>query len=126
MLPSQALPVKTSTIASKMGQVDAILNYDYDSLFEDYLVKAGVRFTAVCDENAKIRRGSLPIYHVHGDLKRGGGPKTRIILAEDDYHEDLVAPYSWSNMLQSSLLTRSTCIFVGTSMTDPNLRRLRE
>ena len=61
---------------------------------------------------------------MHGYLKRGGGPKTRIILAEDDYHEELVAPYSWSNMLQSSLLTRSTCIFVGTSMTDPNLRRL--
>jgi hypothetical protein len=123
-LTDSPLIKELAAVVSKMGQVNAILNYNYDSLFEDYLEKAGVRFTAVCDEGQRIRRGSLPIYHVHGYLKRGGGPKTRIILAEDDYHEDLVAPYSWSNMLQSSLLTRSTCIFVGTSMTDPNLRRL--
>lgn len=104
--------------------VHAVVNYNYDSVFEDYLASKGIRFTVLWGEQQRARRGSLPVYHVHGYLKRGGGPKTRIILAEDDYHEELVAPYSWSNLLQSSLLLQSTCVFVGTSMTDPNLRRL--
>lgn len=106
------------------GCVQAVVNYNYDSLFEESLSAKGVRFTVLLDAQQPIKRGFLPVYHVHGYLKRGGGPKTRIVLAENDYHEDLVAPYSWSNLLQSSFLMRSTCMFIGTSMTDPSLRRL--
>jgi hypothetical protein len=104
--------------------VQAVVNYNYDSIFEDYLISKSVRFTVLSDVHQRIKPGTLPIYHVHGYLKQGGGPKTGIVLSEDDYHAELMAPYSWSNLVQSSFLTRSTCVFVGTSMTDPNLRRL--
>jgi SIR2-like domain len=111
-------------LCTEEGCVQAVVNYNYDSTFEDSLEARAVRFTVVFDSQQTVTRGSLPIYHVHGYLKRGGGPKARIVLAEDDYHEELVAPYSWSNLLQSSLLLRSTCVFVDTSLTDPNLRRI--
>jgi hypothetical protein len=104
--------------------VRLVVNYNYDSVFEDALSAKAMHFTVVSDAQRSAKRGSLPIYHVHGYLKRGGGPKSRVILAEDDYHQELVAPYSWSNLIQSALLMESTCLFVGTSMTDPNLRRL--
>ena len=112
------------TLCADVGRVRAVINYNYDSVFEDSLSARSIRFTVLADAQQSIKRESLPIYHVHGYLKRGGGPKTRIILAEDDYHEELVAPYSWANLVQSSFLIASTCVFVGTSMTDPNLRRL--
>jgi hypothetical protein len=114
---------RLSTLCAN-GCVQAVVNYNYDSVFEESLSVKAVRFTVLTDAQQAIKRGFLPVYHVHGYLKRGGGPKTRIVLAENDYHEDLVAPYSWSNLLQSSFLMRSTCVFIGTSMTDPNLRRL--
>jgi hypothetical protein len=106
------------------GCVQAIVNYNYDSVFEDFLSAQSVRYKVLYDSQQQGRPGFLPIYHVHGYLKRGGGPKTTIVLAEDDYHQQLDLPYSWANLLQSSFLIGSTCLFVGTSLTDPNLRRL--
>lgn len=120
---SQLIDCLTALCAEE-GRVKVVVNYNYDSIFEDALSTKSLSFTVVSDAQGGIKRGSLPIYHVHGYLKRGGGPKTRVILAEDDYHQELVASYSWSNLIQSSLLMQSTCVFIGTSMTDPNLRRL--
>jgi hypothetical protein len=115
---------RLGALCAERTSVQAVVSYNYDSVLEEFLETKGIRFTVLSGEEQHLKPGSLPIYHVHGYLKRGGGPKTRIVLAEDDYYQDLVAPYSWSNLLQSSLLIRSTCLFVGTSMTDPNLRRL--
>jgi SIR2-like domain len=33
-------------------------------------------------------------------------------------------PYSWANLVQMSLLLSQSCLFVGVSLTDPNIRRL--
>jgi hypothetical protein len=33
-------------------------------------------------------------------------------------------PFSWSNLIQLSKLTQNTCLLVGISLTDPNMRRL--
>src|SRR3712207_4187965 len=33
-------------------------------------------------------------------------------------------PFSWSNIIQLNLLREVTCVMVGLSLTDPNLRRL--
>jgi SIR2-like domain len=47
----------------------------------------------------------------------------RLVLSEEDYHQLYSNPYSWANLIQLSLLMTYTCLFVGVSLTDPNIRR---
>lgn len=103
-----------------------IINYNYDDLFEKYLMKNAVRYYLLWAEKTMKNhiREAIPVYHPHGYKKRKGGPVTEIILTESDYFRASVEPYSWGNLVQSKALSNSTCVFVGTSMTDPNLRRM--
>ena len=74
----------------------------------------------------KNESSELPIYHVHGFLPRHEKiPKDReIIFSEDAYHGQFIDPFSWSNLIQLNKLSQNTCLFIGLSLTDPNLRRL--
>jgi SIR2-like domain len=102
----------------------AILNYNYDDTFEEYLTRHRVRFRIVWERSRRGDQRARPVYHVHGYLKRGGGPTTPLMLAEEEYHEETSAPFSWANLVQTTLLSSTTCLFIGNSLTDPNLRRL--
>ena len=68
------------------------------------------------------------IFHPHGYLPRRGRSYARrsrdIVLSEDDYHSLYSSPYSWANIVQLFLLLGHVALFVGCSLTDPNLRRL--
>jgi hypothetical protein len=46
------------------------------------------------------------------------------VFSEDAYHSQFIDPFSWSNLIQLNKLTQNTCLLVGISLTDPNLRRL--
>ena len=69
----------------------------------------------------------LNIYHVHGYLPSEHEKRTKnpnLIFSEEDYHRVYRDSYSWSNLVQLSALRENTCLFIGSSLTDPNLRRL--
>lgn len=104
--------------------IQAVVNTNYDSLFESYLDEKHVPFSVIWAADCKCRVGSLPLYHPHGYMKWAGGPVAPLVLAEEDYLLHSNQPYYWPNVTQLSLLSRSTCTFVGHSLTDPNLRRL--
>ncbi|MBI3016010.1 MAG: SIR2 family protein, partial [Candidatus Tectomicrobia bacterium] len=65
----------------------------------------------------------LPVVHPHGYLRLGGGPVTQLVLGEDDYFQHSRTPYAWPDVILIGYLSQSTCVFVGSSMTDPNVRR---
>jgi len=69
---------------------------------------------------------SFPFYHVHGYLPRSGRipADSEMVFSEDAYHSQFIDPFSWSNLIQLTKLTQNTCLFVGISLTDPNMRRL--
>ena len=69
---------------------------------------------------------AFPIYHVHGFIPYDNSQiiKSVPILSEEEYHRVYANSYNWSNVEQIHALSRTTCIFIGLSMTDPNLRRL--
>ena len=49
-----------------------------------------------------------------------------LIFSESGYHRMYSNPYHWSNLIQLSTLKENTCIMIGLSLDDPNLRRLLE
>lgn len=106
--------------------LDSIITFNFDSLIEEHLDAQNVRNKPIHSEAVKHRSDELPIYHVHGYLPRGGKIRsgTEIVFSEDAYHSQFIDPFSWSNLVQLTKLTQNTCLFVGLSLTDPNLRRL--
>ena len=46
------------------------------------------------------------------------------VLSEDEYHREYAEPFRWSNVVQTSLLSRHASLFIGISLADPNHRRL--
>lgn len=47
-----------------------------------------------------------------------------LVFSEEDYHELYRDVYSWSNLTQLNAFRETTCLFIGCSLEDPNLRRL--
>jgi hypothetical protein len=106
--------------------LDSIVTFNFDGLIEENLTRANIRNRAIYTEAIKHDPNELAVYHVHGYLPRTGDipQETEIVFSEDAYHSQFIDPFSWSNLIQLTKLTQNTCLFVGVSLTDPNLRRL--
>lgn len=116
-----------------------IISYNYDNFLEQYLdkyFKGQPNFEVIYDETG-ITETSIPIYHVHGFLpftndsilkgnhhKIDSKYKDSIKLTEDNYYYLYNNPYSWQIVTQLEIFRNSTCLFIGCSLTDPNIRRL--
>lgn len=114
-------------IERMMNNLDSIITYNFDDLLDKYLEKNGSReIKTIYDTGMQPEEGQLPIYHVHGFLPREGelNSKYKITLSEELYHELYTDIYCWNNIIQINKFTNNTCLFIGTSLTDPNLRRL--
>ncbi|WP_312137876.1 SIR2 family protein, partial [Sphingobacterium sp.] len=68
----------------------------------------------------------ISIYHVHGYLPRTGNlnDSNKITFGESVYHQQYTNMYSWNNIVQINKFRENNCLFIGTSLTDPNTRRL--
>lgn len=111
--------------------VKAITNYNFDDLIEDSLNSVGVKCKPIFNDNSFPEKSELGIYHVHGFLPRNpeiheGIRDSLLIFSEKNYHTIMQDPYNWSNLTQLNFFRENTCLFIGQSGTDPNLRRLLE
>lgn len=106
--------------------LDSIISFNFDALIEENLTAAKIPNVAISTEAVKHKPNELPIYHVHGFLPRKGKIQedAEIVFSEDAYHSQFLDPFSWSNLIQLTKYSQTTCLFVGVSLTDPNLRRL--
>jgi hypothetical protein len=106
--------------------LDSILTYNFDGLIEENLAKAKIPNKAIFSDAVSHSANVLPIYHVHGYLPRDGAIpiESAIVFAEDAYHTQFIDPFSWSNLIQLNKWTENVCLFIGISLTDPNMRRL--
>lgn len=106
--------------------LDSIITFNFDGLIGENLTKSAVRNRAIYTEAITHDSNELPVYHVHGYLPREGEvpEDADIVFSEDAYHTRFIDSFSWSNLVQLNKLTQNTCLFIGVSLTDPNLRRL--
>lgn len=108
------------------NSLNSIITFNFDDLIEQSLQKQQIKFKSIFKEGQKAERSELPVYHVHGFLPRQEtlGEESEIVFSEDAYHSQFIDPFSWSNLIQLNLLSHNVCLFVGLSLSDPNLRRL--
>jgi len=106
--------------------LNSIITFNFDDLIECNLEKNRIKHRPIFAEGQRALNSEIPIYHPHGFL-----PKTQklteqneIVFSEDAYHSQFIEPFSWSNLVQLNHLNNNTCLLVGISLTDPNLRRL--
>jgi hypothetical protein len=108
----------------------AVVTYNFDDLLETELTRREVDHCVVLSDEDDPLPHQLPIYHVHGFLPRKGTlseqQQKSLVLSEEAYHWQYTDPYMWANIVPLNLLRHKVCLFVGLSMTDPNLRRLLE
>lgn len=104
--------------------VNSIITFNYDNLVEEALTTNGISNQSVYD-SSRYEGDKMPVIHVHGIVKRKDF-NTLPVLSEDAYHNLYENFNNWSNIEIVHALYRRTCIFIGLSLSDPNLRRLLE
>lgn len=109
-------------------KISAIITYNYDSLIEDRLKAKNIfLFQPIISGDEIVEIDKLSIFHVHGFIpssEKEREQSTKLILSDEDYNDLFLNLYHWSNVVQISSLRSSTCLFIGLSFRDPNLRRL--
>lgn len=112
----------------KSPNLNSIITYNFDDILEESLKKSGLDlpFKSIFGEGIDVETGELPIYHVHGFLpsKIDLTESNQITFGESIYHKQYVDTYSWNNIVQINKFRENNCLFIGTSLTDPNTRRL--
>jgi hypothetical protein len=117
-------------VPSRTGsRVHSVITYNFDDLFEEELRRVVVRPLSIFRDHIRASPDELAVYHVHGYLPRDRSRHPDedaglLAFSEDAYHQLYADPYHWTNIVQLNALRERSCIFVGLSLTDPNLRRL--
>ena len=107
--------------------VQGVVTYNFDDLLERRLERQNVLTNIISSEDDITDSGKLSIFHVHGFLPHRASEinsRVELIFSEEDYHRVYRDAYCWSNLAQLNFLRERTCLFIGCSLTDPNLRRL--
>ena len=107
------------------NNLTAVINYNFDDAFEYNLRKENIKFNTISDNCDLIDINKLSVFHPHGYLPFSGRRRSkRMIISEVDYQNLSNTPLSRENNIQLSFLFNTTCVFIGLSISDPNLRKL--
>lgn len=109
----------------------SVITYNYDTNLEYLLKKRNVRYTIVYDDNSFVdKEAAVDIYHVHGLLPYDRYKETKftdsLIFNESEYYYLYNNPYSWNISKQLHDFKFNACLFIGISLTDPDMKRLLE
>ncbi len=113
------------------AKVKSVVTYNFDDLIERELLNREITHKSIFEEIDLPSPEELPLYHVHGYLPEDRTQytnldKSTLVFSEEGYHKIYNDSYHWSNLVQLNSLKETTCVMIGLSMTDPNLRRLLE
>jgi len=105
------------------GSRATLLTTNYDDLIERALLTSGFSKRDVRSyvRRRKVPASAVPVTHLHGLAGREGSPKS-LVLTEEQYHR-MQRGTSWQEECVTDQLESTSCLFVGTSLTDPNLIR---
>ena len=109
--------------------VRRVVCYNFDDVLDEAYATEGIQTHSLM-QGQKFNnnfRGTT-IFYPHGYLPRNATQEqldaSQIVLDETEYNHLYSDPYNWANLIQLSHLMNFTCLFVGCSLQDPNIRRL--
>lgn len=113
------------------AKVRAVITYNFDDLLERVLRDRDIAYRTIFEEQELAEPEELPVYHVHGFLPENRSEysnldRSTLVFSEEGYHKIYRDAYHWSNLIQLNSLKETSCLMIGLSLTDPNLRRLLE
>jgi hypothetical protein len=104
--------------------VAAAVTFNYDDLLEQELKAVGVDVFSVVD-GQRPQGSAFRVFHPHGYVpKDGAAGRSTLVFTEDDYHKLTESSFHWGLSEIVNYLRKQTVLFVGLSMSDPNVRRL--
>ena len=107
------------------GRGSEVLTTNYDTLLESALGSRGVPKNRIRRYIVSKRPPSPDDYvvrHLHGVLTPSEQQGKTIVLSDADYYR-MQTPGRWQEVHTKGRLEESSCLFVGTSLSDPNLVR---
>lgn len=110
--------------------IHRILTYNFDDLLELHAKNGSpaVQLRSINCDDDDVNTGTdelTKVYHVHGSLMIGDAqPAGPLIFSERFYHHAYYDWSSFSNRIQLDTFAKFNCLFVGVSLSDPNMRRL--
>lgn len=110
-------------------KINSVITYNYDDIFERKIRQLSGRriiHKSIYGNYIQEYRSLLPIFHVHGFIPKNETESMScpIVFSEDSYHAQYSNTYNWNNLTQIEKFRDTNCIFIGTSFSDPNMRRL--
>ncbi len=128
--PNSTLYKIVDFIIRKNEKID-IITYNYDTNLEYLLRKRKYSYNTIYNNTSFVsREANVNIFHVHGllpyDKNRQAKYLDSIIFNESEYFYLYNNPYSWNIGKQLHDFTFNCCVFIGISLTDPNMKRLLE
>jgi hypothetical protein len=114
-------------------KIRAVISLNMDHLLQVYDgVHYGRRLLRTVESpSASANPEKISLYHIHGLLRfdRKAGQSTKeaaygLVLTEQDYYDVYNNPLSVFNYTFMYFLREATCLFIGLSMQDENVRRL--
>ena len=107
------------------GRLESIITFNFDDLIEKALANHGIDCASIWKEGQTCRPDQLPVFHVHGYLPNQEElDSPNLVFSEESYHSQFNDPYSWANLTQLNSFSTDVCLFIGISLSDPDLRRL--
>jgi NAD-dependent SIR2 family protein deacetylase len=117
----QALAQQVAWMKRELGGAVKIATGNYDGLIEAALDAEGLTVHSYI-QGREEPAGSAAVYHLHGRLIPSYPRTGRIVLGDADYAR-VQQERSWQDTFMRDALDRTLCVFVGASLTDPNLIR---
>jgi hypothetical protein len=125
MFQAGPIALAAARLRRQLGAAMVIATTNYDDLMEKALRSVGFAATEVrpyIRRRSQTPTGVAPVVHLHGYA--GSGPrKGRLVLSEEEYTRMQSGAVSWQEEYVTDLLRDRPCLFVGTSLADPNLIR---
>lgn len=128
-LYDREITLSSNILAIADSGIKKICTFNFDDLLEEAFLTLGTEVKVVLEgDSYDSVSEETTVFHPHGLLERASRSQelesAKLVVSEDDYNSLYSSPYSWANLLLLGLLTNYSVLFVGMSLSDPNIRRL--